>query len=322
MDEVRAAGGQMVLSNAYHLYLRPGTSWSARWAGCTRSRAGRPDADGLRRLPGVLARRSCARSRGRRRVPEPSRRVAAPVHARDRHAHRAQPRRRRHDAARRADRRAGAEHEASRAAMERSLRWLERCRVEFERIGREGREVPPDFPMPPGAPRSRRTIPRPTCPRRRRRSSRSCRAACTPTCVARRRRHPLQRRLARRRGRRVVGRRVEGRHVRDARGVRPELPRDKPRYLMGVGFPDDLIEGMRRGIDLFDCVVPTRMGRHGTAFTPDGTVQIRRAAHRTDRRPLVRVARARAARATTAPICATCSWRGDAGAAAARRCTT
>jgi queuine tRNA-ribosyltransferase len=65
------------------------------------------------------------------------------------------------------------------------------------------------------------------------------------------------------------------------------LPRDVPRYLMGVGFPDDLIEGVRRGVDLFDCVAPTRMGRDGTAFTPTGKVQIRRSSYRTDRRPLV-----------------------------------
>ena len=56
---------------------------------------------------------------------------------------------------------------------------------------------------------------------------------------------------------------------------------------MGVGFPDDLVEGVRRGIDLFDCVAPTRMGRHGTAFTPDGKVQVRLSGYRTDRRPLV-----------------------------------
>jgi queuine tRNA-ribosyltransferase len=67
----------------------------------------------------------------------------------------------------------------------------------------------------------------------------------------------------------------------------PELPAEKPRYLMGVGHPDDLIEGVRRGVDLFDSVAPTRMGRHGTGFTPDGSVQVRRAAYRMDRRPLV-----------------------------------
>jgi queuine tRNA-ribosyltransferase len=67
----------------------------------------------------------------------------------------------------------------------------------------------------------------------------------------------------------------------------PELPRDRPRYLMGVGFPDDLVEAVRRGVDLFDCVAPTRMGQDGTAFTPDGKVQIRRSSFRSDRRPLV-----------------------------------
>ncbi len=64
------------------------------------------------------------------------------------------------------------------------------------------------------------------------------------------------------------------------------LPRDRPRYLMGVGFPDDLVEGVRRGIDLFDCVAPTRMGRTGTAFTNYGRVNVRNARWRIDPRPL------------------------------------
>jgi queuine tRNA-ribosyltransferase len=64
------------------------------------------------------------------------------------------------------------------------------------------------------------------------------------------------------------------------------LPRDRPRYLMGVGFPEDLIEGARRGVDLFDCVAPTRMGRTGTAFTSDGRINVRNASLRTDARPL------------------------------------
>ena len=50
--------------------------------------------------------------------------------------------------------------------------------------------------------------------------------------------------------------------------VNESLPRDRPRYLMGVGFPDDVVEGIRRGVDLFDCVAPTRMGRNGAAFSP------------------------------------------------------
>ena len=55
---------------------------------------------------------------------------------------------------------------------------------------------------------------------------------------------------------------------------------------MGVGFPEDLVEGVLRGVDLFDCVAPTRMGRNGTAFTPDGRLNIKRAEFRTDPRPL------------------------------------
>ncbi|HEY3744623.1 MAG TPA: tRNA guanosine(34) transglycosylase Tgt [Gemmatimonadaceae bacterium] len=64
------------------------------------------------------------------------------------------------------------------------------------------------------------------------------------------------------------------------------LPRTHPRYLMGVGFPEDLIEGIRRGVDLFDCVAPTRMGRNGALFTRDGRLNIKRSEFRTDPRPL------------------------------------
>jgi queuine tRNA-ribosyltransferase len=55
----------------------------------------------------------------------------------------------------------------------------------------------------------------------------------------------------------------------------PELPREMPRYLMGVGFPSDLLEGIARGVDLFDCVAATRNGRHGTAWLPTGRVNVR-----------------------------------------------
>jgi queuine tRNA-ribosyltransferase len=68
--------------------------------------------------------------------------------------------------------------------------------------------------------------------------------------------------------------------------LEPELPRSVPRYLMGVGFPEDLVAAVERGVDLFDCVAPTRMGRNGTAFTPDGPVNIRNARHRRDQAPL------------------------------------
>ena len=68
--------------------------------------------------------------------------------------------------------------------------------------------------------------------------------------------------------------------------LEPGLPAPLPRYLMGVGFPEDLVAAVERGVDLFDCVAPTRNGRNGSAFTPDGPVNIRNAEHREDARPL------------------------------------
>ena len=65
-----------------------------------------------------------------------------------------------------------------------------------------------------------------------------------------------------------------------------QLPVDKPRYLMGVGKPDDIVEAVRRGIDMFDCVLPTRSGRTGQAFTRDGPINIRNAKFAEDRAPL------------------------------------
>jgi len=64
------------------------------------------------------------------------------------------------------------------------------------------------------------------------------------------------------------------------------LTRARPRYLMGVGFPEDLIESIRRGVDMFDCVAPTRMGRNGTVFTTTGRLNIKRAEYRSDALPL------------------------------------
>lgn len=66
----------------------------------------------------------------------------------------------------------------------------------------------------------------------------------------------------------------------------PILPTSGPRYLMGVGFPEDLLRSIARGMDLFDCVAPTRNGRNGSAYTPAGPVNIRNAMHRTDTTPL------------------------------------
>ena len=66
----------------------------------------------------------------------------------------------------------------------------------------------------------------------------------------------------------------------------PHMPFEKPRYLMGVGTPDDILKSVARGIDMFDCVMPTRSGRHGLAFTRRGRINLRNARHAEDMRPL------------------------------------
>ena len=68
--------------------------------------------------------------------------------------------------------------------------------------------------------------------------------------------------------------------------ITPELPTDKPRYLMGVGKPDDILGGIERGVDMFDCVHPTRAGRHGHAYTRFGVINLKNARHKDDPRPL------------------------------------
>jgi queuine tRNA-ribosyltransferase len=79
----------------------------------------------------------------------------------------------------------------------------------------------------------------------------------------------------------------------------PILPAERPRYLMGVGTPHDLLEAVARGIDMFDCVMPTRNGRHGTAFTRFGALNLANARHADDPRPLDEESRHPAARTYT-----------------------
>lgn len=68
--------------------------------------------------------------------------------------------------------------------------------------------------------------------------------------------------------------------------VTPLLPEDKPRYLMGVGTPEDLINGVARGVDIFDCVLPTRLARHHAAFSPEGRLNLMNAVYARDKRPI------------------------------------
>ena len=78
--------------------------------------------------------------------------------------------------------------------------------------------------------------------------------------------------------------------------VGPRLPANKPHYLMGVGTPEDLVAGVANGIDMFDCVMPTRAGRHALAYTRFGKVNLKNARHAEDRRPLDERSRCPAAR--------------------------
>jgi queuine tRNA-ribosyltransferase len=150
------------------------------------------------------------------------------------------------------------EETAARDASERSVRWLVRCQAEFARIGNGAQAL---FPIVQGGIHAHL----------RREAARAIQSVSDW------------------RGYGIGGLSV-GESKPDMYAmldvVNEELPADRPRYLMGVGFPEDLVEGVRRGVDLFDCVAPTRMGRNGTAFTSDGRVNVRRAELRADPRPL------------------------------------
>jgi queuine tRNA-ribosyltransferase len=142
-------------------------------------------------------------------------------------------------------------------AMELSLRWAERSKVAFGRMGAPGQAL---FGIVQGG----------VDPMLRRRSAEALVGLDLPGYAV---------------GGLAVG---EGHEAMLAtlEATLPFLPAQKPRYLMGVGTPLDLIESVRRGIDMFDCVMPTRNGRHGTAFTWDGPVNLRNARHAEDPSPL------------------------------------
>ncbi|MDB4877878.1 MAG: queuine tRNA-ribosyltransferase [Gemmatimonadetes bacterium] len=288
MDEVAACGGQMVLSNAYHLYLRPGDMMVralgglhafTRWNGPMLTDSGGFQVFSLAKLRTVsedgVAFRSHLDGSMHAYTPEHVMRIERNIGA---------------DVIMQLDELIAGQAELgdSRAAMERSLRWLARCRSEFDRISRDGRDVPTDFTVPADAPPLATHDP-------------ASDVAPPPQTLFPIVQGGIHAELRRASARGILGSgewhgvAIGGLSVGEAKSdlhamlevCDAELSRDVPRYLMGVGFPDDLIEGVRRGIDLFDCVAPTRMGRDGTAFTPDGKVQVRKSSHRTDRRPLV-----------------------------------
>ena len=152
----------------------------------------------------------------------------------------------------------GADEASARDAMERTSRWLERCARRHRELA-DGRQTL--WPIIQGG----------TYPALRREAVERILAIGAWTGIA------------------IGGLSVgepKASMYRTLEEVEPRLPAALPRYLMGVGFPEDLVAAVLRGVDLFDCVAPTRMGRNGTAFTPDGVVNIRNAKHRTDAAPL------------------------------------
>ncbi len=288
VDEVAAAGAQMMLSNAYHLYLRPGDMVVralgglhafTRWDGPMLTDSGGFQVFSLAKLRTInehgVEFRSHLDGSLHEYTPESVMRIERNLGA---------------DVIMQLDELIPGQSElsASRAAMERSLRWLDRCRLEFDRIGRDGRAPAPDFVVDADAP----ALASNDLERDREAPTQTLFPIVQGGTNAEIRRDSIRGILSTGDWSGVA---IGGLSVGEAKHdmyatldvCEPLLPRTVPRYLMGVGFPDDLVEGVQRGIDLFDCVAPTRMGRHGTAFTPDGTVQIRRSSYRTDRRPLV-----------------------------------
>jgi queuine tRNA-ribosyltransferase len=263
MDEVRTAGAQMVLANALHLYLRPGdmnvrdaggVQEFSRWRGPMLTDSGGFQVFSLAKQRTVTEEgvqfRSPLEGALHNYTPETAMRVQRNLGA---------------DVVMQLDEliAGDSDGQAARAAMQRSLRWLDRCTAEVTRLA--ATDPGPEqalFPIVQGG----------TDAELRRASVAGILGAGDWKGIA-----------------------VGGVSVGEPTAklyevletVDPLLPRAVPRYLMGVGHPDNLIEGIRRGMDLFDCVAPTRLGRHGTAFTPDGTAQIRQGGFRSDRRPLV-----------------------------------
>ena len=261
-DELRAMHAQMILANAYHLHLRPGDELVREmgglhrfmaWDGPMLTDSGGFQVFSLASLNEVTEGGVEFRSHldGSRRLfsPESVMRIetnlGADVIMQFDHVIPGQ-----------------SDHAAARDASDRSLRWLERCRTEFDRL-----HVDPAAPRQSLFPIVQGGI------------HADLRAAAAQDIGG---------------SGAWDGFAIGGLSVGEAKPAMYEmldacdaaLPRDRPRYLMGVGFPEDLVEGVARGVDLFDCVAPTRMGRNGAAFTSTGRLNLKNASHRSDARPI------------------------------------
>ncbi|MGH7519244.1 MAG: tRNA guanosine(34) transglycosylase Tgt [Gemmatimonadales bacterium] len=286
--EMRRAGAQIVLANSYHLHLRPGEDVVRDMGGLHRFTTwDRPmltdsggfqvfSLEGLRRISEAgVEFTSHVDGSTRFLTPERATEIQWALGA---------------DIAMAFDHvvPGQASHELAKEGMERTLRWLDRCKARHAELAEEGgrgREKAGDG-MPAGAselPALSRPLP-PSSPQ-------TLWPIVQGGTHADLRRASLDGILERGPW---TGIAVGGLSVGEAKPVmhavleamEPVLPPLVPRYLMGVGFPPDLLEGIARGIDLFDCVAATRNGRHGTAWLPTGRVNVRSAALRGSREPL------------------------------------
>jgi queuine tRNA-ribosyltransferase len=259
-DDVRRAGAQIMLANAYHLHLRPGEHVVAAMGGLhaftTWDRPMLTDSggfqvfslEGLRRIEeeGVEF-TSHLDGSVRTLTPERAVEIQAALGA---------------DVAMAFDHvvPGQAPHALALEGMERTLRWLERCRDAHERLAGSG-VAQTLWPILQGG----------THDDLRLRSLEGTLERGPWTGVAI--------------GGLSVGESKDVMH-RVLETLQPVMPPAVPRYLMGVGFPPDLLEGIARGVDLFDCVAATRNGRHGTAWLPTGRVNVKGAALKGSREPL------------------------------------